>query len=1087
MLHRIFGRHGTGKSERIYNAVAETVRARKRAFLIVPEQQAVSAERLLIDRLGNPANMYVEVINFKRLCNRVFRESGGLCDTLPDRASGILALSHTLAAVSDELLVYRRQSNDPAFAVRMLDEITSLHRDLIDARAFDALLDDAERLGGPSLRGKLHDIALAGRGYDAFLESTLDFPGDLLDKLIETLHEYDFFKGSAVFLDSFYGFTAQELAVIERIIATADDVTVTFLCENADVDDKTFGRGAEAARGCKQAADKHGVKTADIFLTEDRKHRAPALKAIAERFSLAALGGTFDRAPSDGLVLVKCRSLYEEADYCAARAAALIAEGYRPREIAVCAYDASEYDGVIDAAFERVHVPFACDASSDLAHTPAAGLLLAAFDVVFTWSRESLAAYLKTGLAGVSDEDADLLDVYMKTWSIRGKAFVHADWQMNPAGFTEEAPDTALLARINAAKERILAPLDAFAAALDTARTAKDTAAALYTLTKDVAALSCRETFDDGMDGKAYDLLLRLLDNMVEVSGSAAVTPERFHALFKLLLDESRVGALPELLDQVRFSSASLMRTDGVKIVFLLGMNDGVFPKGGKSGGLFADGEKKLLASLGVNFTDTEEKSAFDGVFLAYTALCSASEKVFITLRKESAAGVKQYPALAVSVVQKLVDIAEETYDPADVAFASVSRERLFDTYAALPDGTVKASVRAYLSRFPDYAARIAAAETPDGTETPLSPDVLEKLYGDTVGGSYTRLETFRKCPYLCFCRYTLRLSPEPRGSLGALETGRLVHRLLEILIPRLTEKHIPGHFTGQNAMTSEVKEVLTGILAGILPAGQAENVRTRRFEYVLERLCTTVAALCEKFEHELDVSRFVPVDFELTIGPDGDVPALSVPLSDGKTLFIPGAVDRVDLFEAPDGEKYVRIVDYKTGAKSFDLAEVREGINLQMLLYLYTLTASPTARYGKLKPAGVLYQLAGTPRSTPDPESAFRENGAPLGGQSANGLLVRNMDVIFAMDATGSGSYVPVKLTKDGEPFKASESNLMDEAGFDELLHEAVDIAAGLAEGLVSGRKSAEPFVIGGNDPCKLCDVKDACPRARSVSPAGA
>ena len=131
MLTRIFGLHGTGKTEALLARLEDCIRQKKQAFLIVPEQSAVSVERLLIDRLGNPANMYIEVINFKRLCNRVFRESGGLVGAVPDKAACALAMSHVLSQSADLLSEYAPLADDTDFAAKMLATVTEMHRSRI--------------------------------------------------------------------------------------------------------------------------------------------------------------------------------------------------------------------------------------------------------------------------------------------------------------------------------------------------------------------------------------------------------------------------------------------------------------------------------------------------------------------------------------------------------------------------------------------------------------------------------------------------------------------------------------------------------------------------------------------------------------------------------------------------------------------------------------------------------------------------------------------------------------------------------------------------------------------------------------------
>ena len=135
----------------------------------------------------------------------------------------------------------------------------------------------------------------------------------------------------------------------------------------------------------------------------------------------------------------------------------------------------------------------------------------------------------------------------------------------------------------------------------------------------------------------------------------------------------------------------------------------------------------------------------------------------------------------------------------------------------------------------------------------------------------------------------------------------------------------------------------------------------TPRFRYLFRRLLKSVYAVVENAVEELSRSDFQPIAFELGFGRGRGPPA--GPAEGGRlTVSISGFVDRVDGWV--DGEKLcLRVVDYKTGRKSFDLTDIWNGMGLQMLLYLFTLTEEGKERFGKnIVPAGVLYLPARTP-----------------------------------------------------------------------------------------------------------------------------
>lgn len=1072
MLTRIFGLHGCGKSSFVYEKLNECIKNKKHSFLIVPEQQAVSAERTLIDKFGNPANMYIEVINFKRLCNRVFRESGGIVEKVPDSVSCQMAMSHVLANVADNLKEYSLLAEDADFALKMLKMTNYMHSGRISPEMLEEIIPGLEERGMTGLSRKIQDIILAYRAYTAFTEQTLDFPGDLLDKLYETLCSYDFFAGKTVFIDSFYGFTAQELAIIEKIIVSAENVYITFLCKGEKQDDKCFERGTSAALSCGRIANKHGVELKDVFLTGNTKHNAsPAIKRIAQSFSLSAIRPERLEKALPGLEIYSCENIYKEAQFACAKAMSLMMGGVKPREIAICARDIKEYDGILDVAFENAGIPFSADKSVDLSATPVASLVCAAFEIYFTWSLQAFVAYIKTGLSGLSDKQADELEIYMRTWNISGKKYFHEQWLMNPDGLSVQTPDTEKLLRLNESKDLILSCLDGFCDNLDNAKCASDIARAAYTLVNDIKRVSGNENFVNQQNGEHFDLFYRVLDSAFDTVGNELMTPKRFYELFKSVMKNMSSGKIPELIDQVRFSDISLMRTDGIKYVIILGVNDGVFPKPKSSGEMFGDGEIKTLCSLGIELEKNSDDAAYDEIFLAYTALCSASDGVFITYRKQSSSSDNMYASIIVNLVSSLVGAGILEYSGNDALECAVSDEVLFENYLTMPVGVQRETVRTYFMEKSDYRERILASEKEDSSYTRLSAKNTGALYGKDMISSYSRLEKYRSCPFSFFCRYTLKLSSEPTSELGSIEIGNTVHKVLEELIPVFTKRAANGELS-EDEIETEVKSALQKMLEMIMPAKTSAS--TKRFEYLFSRLEGALTSLCLELTRELKVSKFVPVDCELSISPDGDVKPASIPLEDGRTLSIVGQIDRVDIFhDEKTGFDWVRITDYKTGAKKFSLEDIRLGFNLQMLLYLYTLTASESKKYGKLYPAGVMYRVVKRPDGRAElgkaSEDGFTE---PDESGEISGVVVTDPEVIFAMDSSGSGKFIPVKL--DGKDEKAMS---VDELGA--LLEEAVVIAANLANEMASGNKRAEPCRENSHDPCAYCEYSSICRQA--------
>ncbi|MBR4979118.1 MAG: PD-(D/E)XK nuclease family protein, partial [Clostridia bacterium] len=846
-------------------------------------------------------------------------------------------------------------------------------------------------------------VALLCRGYDAYVSEKLGFPGDMLDKLYETLCSFDFFAGKTVFVDSFYGFTPQETAILERIINSAENTYVTFLCESEKQTDKCFSRGVSAALSVRRICAKNGIEYKDLFFEDDLKHdKNSGLYKISREFSLEALSKKTDGKKYGDVKIIKCGDTYAEAKCAAKIASDLITSGVLPREIAVCARNVSEFEGIIDAEFENARIPFSFDKRFDLTSTSAALFVLSAFDVYFSWSMQSVVSFLKTGLSGLDDESADELEMYMRTWNISGKKYFHEEWYMNPEGLTEDEPEKEQIDRINGAKNILLSVLDGFCERLDAAKCAKDVCDAVYMLTVDASHAKNDEIFDDGAGGIYADLLFRILDDFESAVGSEAVSPKRFYELFKFALSSADMGKIPELIDQVRFSDVSLMRTDGVKYVIILDVCDGIFPASPSANELFGDREKKLLKEAGIELSELDSERAYDEIFLAYTALCSARSGAYVLYREKDFSDNGIYPSVIVRILEKMLcispdDVERDKFNPGDVMNFTLSDETLFECFLSLEEGSARQTLKEYFSSIPEYKEKIALAEKPDFTETPLDEGVRSSLFPNKITSSFSRLEKFNYCPFSYFCRYTLKINPESKAEIGAVETGNIVHRALELILPALAQKFAQNGKITEEDISAEADRVLEGILKNIFT--YSGSAFTKRFEYTFSKLGKTVKAICGEMAEEMKVSSFVPVDFELEISDRGTVKPAKTELENGKILNIVGKIDRVDMFtDKKTGKTWVRVTDYKTGSKKFETDDVKKGFNLQMLLYLYTLLQASDGRYKDVYPAGVIYKMV-MPNAKSETLAKFAQSEDPDGGvvSLTDGIVVSDMDIIFA------------------------------------------------------------------------------------------
>ena len=1078
MLYRVFGRSGSGKTKYIFEKAAECIVNKRHAFFVVPEQSAVKTETEIIKKLGNESNSFVEVINFKRLCNRVFRQTGGLAAKHLEKGADKIAMLCALDSAGDFFEEYKQSAHDTDFVKKALETVNELSASALCSKdlekALSQLPDSPEYA---ATRAKISDIALIAAAYEAQNAEITGSYGDIYDKLCEKLQDSAFFADKTVFFDGFYGFTAKEIKIISYIAEDADEVYVTLPCAK-DCRDEIFTRTSKAAQSLQKLAERADIQICDIELKEDFRHReGSALRLYRNGFSSDSLAANISEnntnTEKDGLEILSCRDIYSEAKAACAVVCGLVRNGAKYSDICICAKSCADYDGIIDAVFRKAGVPLGFDKPEKLTDSALYYLVCSAFDCVYTMNPDAVLNYVKTGLSGVSDVDADMFETYVRTWDIGTRQVLcDEDWNTNPLGYTDAPADKNVLDAVNRAKRTVYTCLDGFRLLLKDASTVKDYALAVWHLLGDIQRQSGKTSFDDKSGGIQLDLLCKCLDIIVNTAGEKCVNTAMFLNMFKLCAEDCDTGKIPERADCVMFSPAELVRASNVRYMILLGANDGIFPSGSHSSGLISDRERPLLAKYGLTLPDTGDSLAFDELFLAYSAVCSASERTYILFSEQTSAGERMFPSVICQSAAKLTGNGIKAFDEDDIGGAYCSDELLFEEYITMKNSPQKSAAEKYLSSKKDFASRLEFLGSNRTQSENLNSDSTKLLFDGNISTSYSRLETYNQCPFSHFCTYTLRLRPEPKAKLDAIEAGSVMHKILEQFVPMLATSKKDGRLMDVETAHGIIKELLSEYLEKITH-GNTEKL-SKRFKYTYMRLSRQLFALADALIEECKVSEFETAGVEVPVSDSADIKPVPINISGGVKLFINGQIDRVDTLKK-GGKTYIRIVDYKTGRKQFKLDDILSGFNLQMLLYMYSICNSKNPIGGENPvPAGIMYSRVYDPdakeNSGYDDELLVSELEARA---YSSGMFTDDAEILLDMDRTGSARFIPVKF-KDGA--LAEKQPVMSAEKLGELLNFAAHTASVLASEIYSGGKKAEPYIDKNLNACTFCNMLPVC-----------
>ena len=353
-----------------------------------------------------------------------------------------------------------------------------------------------------------------------------------------------------------------------------------------------------------------------------------------------------------------------------------------------------------------------------------------------------------------------------------------------------------------------------------------------------------------------------------------------------------------------------------------------------------------------------------------------------------------------------------------------------------------------------------------------LSPEAVQSLYGRSIAMSASRIDRVKSCHFGYFMEYGLRARERKKAGFEAPEVGTFLHYLLENVNREVKEQGGYGQVDDE-ALRHMVKRYVERYAATQI---QEYQNKSARFRYLFSRLRETAYTIIISIAKEMRQSDFQPVEFELSFGGrDGHLPAITV-REGGASLSVSGKVDRVDGW-LHDGKLYLRVVDYKTGKKSFDLTDIRYGLGIQMLLYLFTLEREGQAYFGyPIVPCGVLYQPARSVILRQDRNISDEKLKAALESElRRTGLVLGEPEVLRAMEhsALETPCYLPISVKKDGTLSGdiATAAQLGHLGRYvDRLLHQ---IAGEIAHGNID----ADPYARGPQDSaCTYCAFASAC-----------
>lgn len=1137
-LRLYLGRSGSGKSHKLYEyIIEESLSHPEMTYLIlVPEQYNLSTQQQLISMHPKKGILNIDVLSFTRLAHRVFEEVGysrARGATIDDIGKNLI-LMHMASGNEDKLTALSGIFNKIGYISEVKSVISEFMQYGIGDKELDSLIKMSEGRG--TLHAKLTDIRYLYGEFLKYINGKYITTEEILQKVRDAVPASGKLKKSVIVLDGYTGFTPVQLSLIGALMENCVDVYITLLLDETasgdEGEESIFHMSYKTIKALDKLCKEGNIKReADVIVGRD---------SIPARFLYDPSGNILDKdmqsrelifleknlfragestyadgssADSGGIRIFTGKNPEEEAVEAAVRIERLVREkGYRYKDIAVVSGDTGTYMNACSRAFAKYDIPYFIDKTVPVLLNPMIEYIRSLFDIVINdFGYESMFRYMRSDVCGFDAEDTDRLDNYVLKYGIRGRKQWSRDFVKKPSGMEAD-----MLARINELRRRAVDEINLFIDEIGDSGSDSDgspgydvkiISTALYhsivrmDLEKKIRNMS--GYFEEQGDlvraseyGRIYEEVCELLDKIVRLLPGEIISLKEYAELLDAGFAEIRTGVLPGTDDYIQIGDITRTRLRDIKALFFMGVNDGIIPSGAGSGGIISDMEREFLTDNenGIEMAPTARTLAYTQRLYLYMLVTKPSEYLYISYSGLDSDGKSLNPSYFVKTLRRLFPHLQADHPDDSIENRVYSIRSGFDMLAASVGQmhkTDKDSIKNdCISLFKVYSAneeyRKKTALLLDGAfsrgvferKDEISRAVADVLYGRELTCSITRLETYARCAYSHFLKYGLSLKERELFSFEAKDLGSVFHDVLKYYAQILDERKLSWFDVSASDREAITEEAIERCIGSEDYGALYGAFRTR---YMINRMRRITRRTVDTLTEQLKRGSFIPHDFEFAFSKAVDMDSIGVALSDEEKIRIIGRIDRVDVCEKDD-KIYVKVIDYKSGNKSFDLAAVYKGLDLQLVVYMNAALEHISKVSGsetEVIPAGILYYHIDDPVIRPEgpvtDEEIEREIMKQLkmkGLVNCDGEIYRLMD----NDLTDRSAIIPVTVKKDGS-FGAGSSV----AGKEEfkILSDYVNYKiAGMGHEIIDGNISIEPHKKNDGEvsPCAYCDYSGIC-----------
>ncbi len=1083
-LRIIYGKPGSGKSEYCFSEIAKLINKEKKIYVITPEQFSFTAEKKLMSSIKTNAVINAEVITLSRMAYRVLNEIEGNTRTKLSKCGKAMLIYSILNVNKSNLKFIGKTDENIELAMTLITELKKHGIKLEDIEK------EIEKIDDKYLKTKLEDINLIYKEFENQIQDKYIEENDVLTILANNIGKTELIKESIIYIDEFSGFTSQEYEVLKELIRYAKQVNLTICLDklewgkNPNID--IYYSNKITLKKILELVEKNNFKLEEpIYLENQYRFKTNELQHLSN--NIYNIKSTRYEKNVENIHLFLAKNQYTEIENVAKKIIQLVKkQNLRFKDISIISKDIESYSSLIRAIFPKYDIPVFVDEKRDLNQNVIVQYVIAILEILNkNFTNDTIFNYLKLGFCDIDKDEIFKLENYCAKWGIKQnkwkKEFVY-----------EKENREQEVERLNEIRKQIVNPLLELKEEIMKDRTAKNVTKAIYNFIQkqnieDLISMKIEELEKENLYelskeyNTSYQIILDILDEIVLVFSDDKITLDKYIQILKVGLKNSGLGKIPGTQDQVIFGDVDRSRSHKVHTVFIIGLNDGIFPSVNKDEGFLNDKDRENLKQDGIELAKGTIENLYEENFNIYKAFTTAENTIYLSYASSDKEGNSLRPSILINKIKKIYPRLKENSDVINKKYEIINKKI---TYEELLENIAKLRDKEKIDEI--WYAVYSYYKTDDKWKTKLKNDLqgiyyknlpeninsdnINKLYGNTLNASVSKLETYQRCPFSYYLQYGLKLKEKEELKIHTFDTGAFMHETIDEFFEYINQEKLNLAELEEEQILKIVSQIVDDNL------NLSKNyifTATAKYKVLVRRLKRIISKALKYIIQTIIYSDFSIEGTEIEFNEKGKYSPIILDLGEGKRVEITGKIDRIDTANSEDG-RYLRIIDYKSSSKNIDLNEVYAGLQIQLLTY-----ADAICRQEDIMPAGIFYfslleQMIKADKkiSEEEIEEMIRKNFR------MKGLIVADVKIIKMNDNTltsGSSKIVPAAITKSGT-VNEKWTNGVDSQEFKILQDYIYKTIKDISREILTGKIDLKPYNKNGKTPCEYCQYKPIC-----------